>query len=344
MYRVPRPSTSLICVFLLALGLFATLPAEASSYRGVKIEWCWDPKLPSTFPIYQSFYIEVVYAPLGQRVGDTITETFDFGDGTSAPVILTVTEVRGDGAVAQGMIPQHEYPTGTRFIWAGLRDCCRDDGLNNRGGEQLAARVLVYAQGEELCSPATGQPATIWLSGHLGDTFEVPLPVDLGAGPNSFSPVFCRFATDDEAGGGPAPDGMSLDPASCSLTWTPTGGDSNRLWTTQVQAEQYLSFGAFLVATTALDFTLGLDADRPACSAVGAGILAQDERSGIVKVEVLEAVNAIVQVPAFTPGTTAPLAITGARTQRTGSSRARLRVTDVAGNATECRLKIRKKN
>lgn len=344
MYHVPRPSTSWICVFLLALGLFATVPAEAASYRGVKIEWCWDPKLPSTFPLYQSFYIEVVYPLAGQRIGDTVTETFDFGDGTTAPLVLTVSEVRGDGAVAKGILRQHQYPTGTRFIWAGLQDCCRDNSLNNRGGGDLAARVLVYAQGEEMCSPATGQPATIWLSGRLGDTFEIPLPVDLGTGPDSFSPVFCRFATDAEAGGGPNPDGMSLDPATCSLTWTPTAGDPNRLWTTQVQAEQYLSWGAFQVATTAFDVTLGLDADQPACRAAGNGALAQDERSGIAKVEVLETVNATVQVPAFTPGTTVPLAITGARTRRTGNSRALLRVTDAAGNATECRLKLHKKN
>jgi hypothetical protein len=344
MYRVPRPSTFLLCVFLLALGLFATVPAEAGSYRGVKIEWCWDPKLPSTFPLYQSFYIEAVYPQPGLRVGDTITETFDFGDGTSAPVSLTVTEMHGGGAVAQGTLLQHQYPTGTRFVRAGLQDCCRDGDLNNRGGEPLAARVLVYAQGEELCSPAAGQPGTLWLSGRLGDTFEVPLPVDLGAGPDSFTPVFCRFATDAEAGGGPNPDGMSLDPAACSLTWTPTGGDPNRLWTTQVQAEQYLSFGAFLVATTAFDVTLGLDPDGPVCGAAGTGVLAQDARSGIAKVEVLETVNATVQVPAFTPGTNEPLAIVGARSRRTGNSRARLRITDAAGNATECRFKIHKKS
>lgn len=344
MYRVPRPSSSWFFVLVLALGLLAA-PAQAGSYQGVKIEWCWDPIFPNYFPILQSFYIEVIYPRLSQRVGDTVVETFDFGDGTSAPVTLTVSEVRGDEVVAQGTILNHEYPTGTSFVWAGLQDCCRDGGLNNRDSGDLAARVLVYAQGEELCSPAASLPGTIWFSGDLGDTFEVPLPVDLGSGPNSYAPVFCRFATDTEAGGGPNPDGLSLDPATCTLTWTPTGGDPDRLWTTQVQAEQYLSWGEFLVATTALDFTLGLDSDRPACRAAAknrAGIEILDDRSGIAEVEVLEALHSTVQIPTFTPGTTEPLTITGTRTQRTGNSQVRLRVTDVAGNATECRFKIHK--
>ena len=63
-------------------------------------------------------------------------------------------------------------------------------------------------------------------------------------------------------GGGDA-QGQQVDfNGSFTLNWTPAGGDPNRLWTTQVQAEQYLSWGEFLVATTAFDVTLGLDADQ----------------------------------------------------------------------------------
>jgi hypothetical protein len=151
----------------------------------------------------------------------------------------------------------------------------------------------------------------------------------------------CRFATDAGAGGGPNPDGLSIDPATCTLTWTPTSGDPERLWTTQVQAEVYLSRGAFLVATTALDFTLGLDPDRPACqlastSASGITVLAQDLRSGIETVTILEAVNANIQIPPFAPGTTAPLSIAGDKIDLSRSARIRLRLTDAAGNITEC--------
>lgn len=191
-----------------------------------------------------------------------------------------------------------------------------------------------------MCSPAANLPPVVWRSGRLGDTFEIPLQVDLGTD-SFYAPVYCRFATDSEAGGGPNPDGLSVDPATCTLTWTPTGGDPNRLWTTQVQAEQYLSFGDFLVATTALDLLLGLDDVRPACvlestSAAGVQVRAQDSRSGVATIEVLESVNANVKIPAFTPGTTAALAITGTKTDPAKVSRIRLRVTDQAGNSSEC--------
>ncbi len=156
--------------------------------------------------------------------------------------------------------------------------------------------------------------------------------------------VVCRFAGDAEAGGGPNPDGMTIDPATCEITWTPTGGDPARLWTTQVQAEHYVSYGAFLVAATPIDFLLGLDAVRPACvlesTEVGPptriNVRAQDPRSGIAEVEILESFNATVQVPPFTPGTTGSLAIVGTKIDQSKGSRIRLRITDQAGNATEC--------
>jgi len=341
MYRATHPGSSWIVFLVLALGLLAA-PARAGVYQGAKIEWCWSPTPPNYFPIYQKYYIEVIYPPLGQQVGDTITETFDFGDGTSAPVTLTVTKVRGDGVVAKGEIrsgaPQNQ---GTlNFVRAGLSDCCRSGDLNNRAGGNFGARVLVYLRGEELCSPAATLPGTLWRSGVLGDTFTIPSPLTLRGGSEGES-LLCGFATDAQAGGGPNADGLSLDPATCTLTWRPTGGDPERLWTTQVQAKTYLSNGEFLVATTVLDFTLGLDPGRPACqlastSASGITVLAQDLRSGIETVTILEAVNANVQIPPFAPGTTAPLYIAGSKIDLSRSARIRLRLTDAAGNITEC--------
>ena len=340
MSRATHPGSSWIVFLVLTLGLLAA-PARAGVYQGAKIEWCWSPTYPDYFPIYQKYFIEVIYPPLGQQVGDTITETFYFGNGTSAPVTLTVTQVRGDGVVAEGEIRSGAAQVSPNiFFWAGLRDCCRSDDLNNRAGGNFEARVLVYRDAEELCSAVATLPGTLWRSGGLGDTFTIPLPVDLRGGAEGES-FRCRFATDAEAGGGPNPDGLSLDPATCTLTWTPTSGDPERLWTTQVQVEEYLSQGEFRVATTALDFTLGLDPDRPICqlastSASGITVLARDLRSGIQTVTILEAVNASVQIPPFAPGTTAPLNIAGNKTDLSRSSRIRLRLTDAAGNVTDC--------
>jgi hypothetical protein len=339
MHRPIHPGSSWIVFLVLALGLFAT-PARAGVYLGAKIEWCWSPTYPNYFPIRQRYFIEVIYPPLGQQVGDTIMETFDFGDGTSAPVTLTVTEVRGDRVVAKGEIRSGEPQGSAVFVRAGLSDCCRSGDLNNRAGGNFAARVLVYRQGEELCSPTATLPGTLWRSGGLGDTFTIPLPVGLRSASEGES-LLCHFATDAQAGGGPNADGLSLDPATCTLTWTPTGGDPERLWTTQVQAEEYLSNGEFRVATTVLDFTLGLDPGRPVCqlassSASGITVLARDLRSGIETVTVLEAVNANVQIPPFAPGTTAPLSIAGSKIDLSRSSRISLRLTDAAGNVTDC--------
>jgi len=339
MHHSTHPCPSWIVFLVLALGLLAA-PARAEVYLGAKIEWCWSPTYPNYFPIRQRYFIEVIYPPLGQQVGDTVTETFDFGDGTSAPVTLTVTKVRGDGVVAKGEIRSGEPQGSATFVRAGLSDCCRSGDLNNRAGGNFAARVLVYRQGEELCSPAATLPGTLWRSGGLGDTFTIPLPVTLRSASEGES-LLCHFATDAQAGGGPNADGLSLDPATCTLTWTPTGGDPERLWTTQVQAEEYLSNGAFRVASTVLDFTLGLDPGRPVCqlastSASGITVLARDLRSGIETVTILEAVNANVQIPPFAPGTTAPLYIAGNKIDLSRSARISLRLTDAAGNVTDC--------
>jgi len=339
MHRPTRPGSSWIVFLVLALGLLAA-PARAGVYLGAKIEWCSSPSYPDYFPVRQKYFLEVIYPPLGQQVGDTITETFDFGDGASAPVTLTVTEVRGDRVVAKGQIRSGEPQGPAIFVRAGLSDCCRSGDLNNRAGGNFAARVLVYRQGEELCSPTATLPGTVWRSGSLGDTFTIPLQVGLRSIYEAES-LLCRFPTDAEVGGGSNADGLSLDPATCTLTWTPTGGDPERLWTTQVQAEEYLSNGAFRVATTALDFTLGLDSGRPVCqlastSASGITVLARDPRSGIETVTILEAVNANVQIPSFAPGTTAPLYIAGSKIDLSRSARISLRLTDAAGNVTDC--------
>lgn len=345
-----------LLVFLLGLGN-AAVPAAADHFRGGKIEWCWDPLFPDyRYTGYVTFWIEAIYQrDASQQVGDTVVETFHFGDGTSEPVTLTVTEVKENSTpgsdgwfVAAGTIPNHFYG-GPHFYWASLGDCCRIDGtagpasLNNRNGAPYELSSLVYTD-DEYCSPPVGLPRVIWLSGGIGDTFEIPLPVD--AGPQDqygFEVWYCRFADDGEAGGGPNPDGMTIDPATCRITWTPSG-DPNKLWTTQVQVEEYLTWGDFLVATAPIDFLLGLDAVKPLCWIENTDpgpptrieVLARDLRSGLKSIEILESTNATVQIPPISQGTNAAIEVFGTKIDQTRSSRIRLRVTDLAGNATEC--------
>lgn len=355
MSSVTRPILSFFAIALV-LSLSLPVPVEASHcsgfYRGAKIEWCWSPP-GENVSHYFSFHIEAAFQSNGfDQVGDTFEETFFFGDGTSEEVTFTITEVHDVGVpelswfLAKATILHHHYLFEPSFAWAGLSTCFRfgDAGselLNNRNGAPFEVRTLVYVNGDELCSPDAVFPKIVWLSGGLGDTFEIPLAVEAGF---LREPVYCRFATDAEAGGGPNPDGMTLDPVTCTITWTPTTGDPNRFWTTQVQAERYFSHGAFLVATTPIDFLLGLDEARPICVLQSTepgppariNVQAQDVRSGIARVEILEAVNTSVQVPPFTSGTLDPLTVVGTKINPAQGSRLRLRITDSAGNATEC--------
>jgi hypothetical protein len=334
-------------LLLLAALLAIATPAAASDYRYAKIRWCWSPTPPNYFPIYQSFTLEVAYRYEGQAVGDTVTETFYFGDGTSEPVALTVVEVHAAAGwfLARGRPQRHLYG-GFDLRRAGLDSCCRIDGtgggddLNNRSNGGFAARVLVYPAGEEVCSPLVDLPPIVWLSGGLGDTFVIPIPVSRDS---EYPTLRCRLAGEAEAGGGPQPDGLSVDSASCVLTWTPTTGDPAKLWTAQVQVES--SFDPQIpYASTAVDFLLGLDAGRPVCQMLSVApgpptrlnISVRDVRSGLASIQVLESDNATVNIPSFGQGTDEPLIVVGTKIDQTRSSRVRLRVTDLAGNVMEC--------
>lgn len=344
--RISRRAT-VFSLMLLAVLLAIAAPAAASRYRYASIQWCWDPTYPDYYPIYQSFGFSVAYRWEGQAVGDTVTETFHFGDGTSQPVVLRVSRVHASQGwfLAGGRIDKHLY-TGAYLAQAGFDSCCRIDGtgggddLNNRSNSDFEVRALVYPAGEEICSPEVDLPPIVWLSGGLGDTFVIPIPVSSGSGELTAS---CRLAAEAEAGGGPNPDGLSVDSESCVLTWTPTLGDPARFWTAQLQVENAWVPG-YPYASTAIDFLLGLDAARPVCrvQSVDPGpptrldIFVQDVRSGLAGIQVLESANATVAIPSFQPGTSEPLIVTGTKIDQALSSRVRLRVTDLAGNVVDC--------
>ena len=102
--------------------------------------------------------------------------------------------------------------------------------------------------------------------------------------------------------------------------------------------------GEIPVASTPVDFLLGLDAARPACrvQSIDPGpptrldVFVQDLRSGLAGIQILESANATVAIPSFQPGTNEPLIVTGTKINQALSSRVRLRVTDLAGNVVDC--------
>ena len=63
---------------------------------------------------------------------------------------------------------------------------------------------------------------------------------------------------------------------------------------------------------------------------------AQDTASGIKTIVVTTKVNTNVTWPAFVQGTTSPVVVTGTKINQSLASQLALRVTDVAGNVTDC--------
>ncbi len=90
--------------------------------------------------------------------------------------------------------------------------------------------------------------------------------------------------------------------------------------------------------------TQPVDTTPPSCTltAVIAGppkviqITVQDTGSGLNSVAVTTSTNAKTTVPKFTVGTTQPLVVTSTKTNQSLSSEVALKVTDVAGNVTNC--------
>lgn len=267
-------------------------------------------------------------------MGDTVTETLHYDGGKRTPIVLTVTEiqpaqgwVRAVGNV-RPLVSQHHSS-------AWLDTCCRDGDLNNRSGERFTLSSLTNIWAEWSCSPETGLPPIVWLAGGLGDTFQIPIPHVSGT---HGSEPYCLLAGD-----GLNPEGMTIDPDRCVITWTPTTGDPSKLWTAQVEVADIFTRDE-IYTSTGLDFLLGLDDARPTCllQSVDPGpptrleVFIQDIRSGIASVQVLESANTAVNIPSFLPGTTGALTVVGTKIDQSRSARLRLRVTDLAGNATEC--------
>jgi hypothetical protein len=332
----------LTVLLLLAVVLFTGQSAEASHFRYAKVDWCLSEN-PST-PGLATFSVEIAERRFAnQMVGETFSEIFRFGDGTNTAVTLTVTEVHVEEGwfLAKGTVT-HQY-VGPFPVQpeAGFDSCCRIDGfggndfLNNRsdGNFRVLANVNPFAEGE--CSPQVSLPPIVYVRGNIGDTFTIPVPF------SHPEPVNCRFATDAEAGGGPNPTGMTINPNTCVITWTPTSGNPSAFWTTQVRVEEA---NRIPLLSTAVDFLIGLDNTAPVCRVdrIDQGpptrihIFIQDVQSGLAAINVLLLTNATVNIPAFAPGFTGSLIVVGTKINESQAARIQLKVTDVAGNMIEC--------
>jgi hypothetical protein len=327
MQALARKTTFLF--LLTSVFLLGSLPVRASHLRGARIWWCANAP-GSDGRVRVDFSIEVAY----EGSPGTTSETFHFGDGTSTSFLLEPAAIYSGWYVGRGTLVHHYAPGST--VEARLETCCRIDGtnglgLNNGPSGPLTVRVQLELR-NLFCADPIINPYVRWLSGGLGDTFEIPNNVSFG------SWDACRLPTPAEMGGVPQPDGLTIDPATCVLTWTPVSGDPAKVWATQVRVSEAG------VGDSAFDFLLGLDADRPLCQIdriepgppTRVHVLVHDPRSGLQSIQVTEAVNTTVQVPPFTEGDTGPRTVVGTKVQQNQSSRLELLVRDLAGNVTAC--------
>jgi hypothetical protein len=329
-----RPFLVLSCLFLTL-----AVPLQASHEAGANLWWC-------TGISGITFHVTLAYNNFDQHpLGYPTIETFDFGDGTSAPITLTAAQLfagQGHGwYLATGTV-SHAYAPGTGLVRAGVAACCRPDGrfgtldLNNRRAGILQAKVEIDPSSSALCPNSFTNLPLFWFRGKLGDTFEIPLSV------HDHDPLRCRFATDAEAGGGPGPEGMTIDPGTCQITWTPTTGDPLKMWTAQVQAERIE--GGRLIGSALIDFLAGIDGAPPLCQVdhidlgppVRLHILVQDGLSGIGGIAVAQADNAAVSIPPFQSGDGSPLDVVATKMDASRSSQVALRVVDAVGNVRDC--------
>jgi hypothetical protein len=97
--------------------------------------------------------------------------------------------------------------------------------------------------------------------------------------------------------------------------------------------------------SNALSFTIASpDTTAPSCALTGmvAGppkqilITVRDADGGLKSIVVTESNNATTPVPAFTPGTTSAVVVTATKINQSQGAQVALRVTDMAGNVTNC--------
>lgn len=332
----------LLPVLLVVFSLAAPDSSAASHLRAARVfSGSWESG-PEGHTMY--FFVEVAFNDFAtHQIGFPVLIEFDFGDGTIEPLTLTVTELHTDEGrgwfVASGEF-FHLYAPGTLPAEAGIDSCCREAGgyrfdLNNRSFGQFRVKGLVADS--TIFNQADWPGPIVWLAGGLGDDLEFQIHT------SDHDPLGCRFSTDAEAGGGPNPAGMTIDSETCTIHWTPSG-DPEKLWTTQVRVERLDGWGGEAFASGVMDFLIGLDTGRPLCrlERVLAGpptqlqISVHDPRSGIAGIQVLQSTNATVEIPPFIRDTTRPLTVVAKKIDQSRSARVELRVTDIAGNATQC--------
>ena len=345
----------------LLLLAFTATPADASHFRFSKIECvptgvAGEVSCDVTIGYRTAFF----FGSTTPAIGTTFSaEIMQWGDGTRSTITPAVTSVSpAQGIMITSATLTHTYAASGSYA-VGFESCCRISPLRNRRGQDysvfstidvdVSAANSIDPTPVTSVAPVTGFPK----SETAGTAARITLPVNDPDGES----LACRLATDAEAGGGPSPAGMTVNP-DCTIDWD-NAALLNGLYTVQILIQELDGAGSPSGNRTVVDFILNLGVDTgtaPQCtfdvaspyvvtvgSAVSFAVTGTDADAG----DTIEL--SAVTVPSF--GTMSPtLPISGAAPQAStfsgtapatpGQAFATYSVTDDAGNTANCDLTV----
>ncbi|HEV8428171.1 MAG TPA: proprotein convertase P-domain-containing protein [Pyrinomonadaceae bacterium] len=164
---------------------------------------------------------------------------------------------------------------------------------------------------------------------------------------------FCQTTLDDETSGASIQTLTSTN-APFTGTFKPDdslslfrGESANGIWTLNVSDTALSNSGtvrAFSLLFSGTQYSCNAapaDTTAPSCTSTGsASLTTQDTGTGLATIHVTAAENVNVTVPTFTPGTTAPVVVTGTLIDPNMNGFFEIESVDVAGNVSNCNRTI----
>jgi hypothetical protein len=274
---VPVWTAALAVLFLCG----AAQPAHATHFRYGTLSWAPTGVTGQVeFRLRAAFRRDSIWGPVD--TGAIILETqgptmLNFGDGTNTGTlrfIITSHSVAENWVIGEALNPggnnvgvRHTYanPGGTFTAFlanVSASACCRLSTLNNRpDGPYPLQSIVKPASGNH--SPVSSMVPIVIVPPSADATFLVP-----GADAD-FDPLQYRMSTLAEAGGGPHPPNISVEPLTGLVHWNNIGLNQTNFWTTQVVVEDLTAPGGAVVSKTPVDFLLKIQpqiGSLPACS------------------------------------------------------------------------------
>ena len=212
-------------VAMLSIG--SATEANASHFRYGNITWS-RPSASSrtvTFTLTQSYRLSNwPGAGVGTNVSDNLS--LAFGDGTTAPITLTINSVNpAEDYFIGTFTTTHTYAAGNDNFTVNYNSCCRLTNLQNNGGGSFSQLTTVNLGTSNLGSAVSTLPPVVSVStGQAAATFPVP-----AADPDGGALTYALSASGDFGGGTQAP-GLSIDANTGIATFNTVGKAVGTLW------------------------------------------------------------------------------------------------------------------